>query len=54
MLGMLEFQLLKIVVNILIILVIFGVAFLFTKQAEYVENLKNNAATIGEKGSYLL
>ena len=51
MLGMLEFQLLKIVINILIILAIFGVAFLFTKQAEYVENLKNNAVT---RGRYFL
>ena len=54
MLGMLEFQLLKIVINILIILVIFGFAFLFTKQAEYVESLKNNAVTLDERGRYLL
>ena len=46
MLGMLEFQLLKIVINILIILVIFGFAFLFKKQAEYVENLKKDDVNV--------
>ena len=43
--GILEFQLSKIIVNIFIIVGIFCFAILFTKQAEYVENLKGNAIT---------
>ena len=54
MLGILGFQMIKIIVNIFVILVIFCFAVLFTKQAEYVENIKRKAITSGEKSGSLI
>ena len=54
MLGVLAFQVIKILINIIIILVIFCLATLLMIQAKYVENLKRNAVTFGEKKIVLI